>query len=402
MIAIIDFACKGESHDIFNAGTIYQISRAFTDEEIVFLADKTHLDCVASIIPSEEKQRIRFTNANINEKKYSDFFLKNVDSLPISKVIITSIYIEDLNYIYKVMSERTSIQFIMLQHGQIEYLVDKNAFKQRFHVFRFYPHNIRMHISLLHRYIGHKRKCIKERKEKGHGKNFSVNMELCSELENVKFVVFSDNYKKYTKKISSKIISKFEKVDLPYVFDFDLEKKQENLDIIKIGLMPTIIDAPDELALRVILWFNMWSGQTKKKVEFVFFRHDSWDLKNVCSFENKDYDRKNMNDFLRICDFILLPIGSKKYKLSTSGTLLDAINAETPIIMGPSNSFNEFEDKRIGFRGNNVIGLGKIIIKIANELRPDDYANMVRNLKMLKKEMEEKNIERWVSILNGK
>ena len=46
MIAVIDFEGRRHTHDIFNAGTVVQISKAFPDEKIIFCA---HPDQILSV-----------------------------------------------------------------------------------------------------------------------------------------------------------------------------------------------------------------------------------------------------------------------------------------------------------------------------------------------------------------
>ena len=53
MIFIVEPQCVGFAHEEVNAAFLYGFCKANESEEIIFIADKDHIDCVAQVLKSE-------------------------------------------------------------------------------------------------------------------------------------------------------------------------------------------------------------------------------------------------------------------------------------------------------------------------------------------------------------
>ena len=399
MIAIIELAHHSFSHECFNAGTILQVAKAYPKERIIFFAEEEQVMNVSALVPEtdvisycvvKELTEIRNnSNLNIDDKKqiYDEIRDRILSNEDISGVVFTSSHcIEGLDASDWV-KRFPSIRFLLFQHGELEQLLNIKLIKMyKLYKESLYYMAIYLYLSLKD-YI-RQFKTLSSRKMQVM--NYRNYLEKLSECNNADIIVFSDEYLKYSDVISEKVMKKFRKIYLPYVYDWNLNHKPFENEV-KIGIMPKTAEAPDAIVWKVVDYVNKHIDKVKKPFKFYMYREQDRGIKNVHTYESKGYDRKYINDFLADCDWLLIPYPKDKYVLSSSGALFDSINRELPVMMYESPSFNGFEN--VGIRGKSITELGELIINTINTYNEQCKEKYVNAMRSLKQKMEQDNIK---------
>lgn len=397
MIAVIDFEGRRHTHDIFNAGTIVQISKAFANEQIIYFAHPDQILSVKEVCDFAQYPGIALCEINAQDQYVESDWNKILElaKSPL-RIVTTSISNEKMKFVYHYMVENKDVRLVMLQHGQTDSFIDlisHDCQKAKFHMISWKLKGI--YVSFCN--------YLNQRKRHKDGVNMQKDaeeyvqlMEQFSKLDNVEFIFCSTGYQKYKNIIPESVYQKIHVFYLPYVFAHENENRNKS-SILTIGMTPTVFLDSDGYGLKIIKYVNkrLKSG----RVNFLLFRSNGWGLKNTSTFSNLSFDRDNMNEFFKACDFFLMPFHKDKYKTCCSGSIIDSLNMNTPILMYESNLFDDFEPYDVGFRAHGIEEMGELIIRLVREYTSEEKNRFSTNITILKKHMEEGNIEKFKELL---
>lgn len=404
MIAIIDLACTKFSHEMFNAGTITQVHLAFPQDKIVYFAETEQISCVKRILnetldnqnipPLIEFAPITHDLDGSNEAVIIQEVIEK--NITVKSILITSFISMQMYELQDIIKRNTHIKFVFLLHGIIEYLIED---KEKLH-YRL-PLNINISLALRQFHIV-LRRFMQKKTPPQDIFSFRESLQQLAILPNVNLIAFSNEYQNYYTKISKDITNKINKFYLPYVYDFAIKDKPFT-DTVKIGIMPSSHQASDGYARSLAYYAYLHSRSKRTNFLFEIVNGDnSWKCmgKYVHINNKRPLDRHELNKILHDCDWVLLPYGKEKYKLSSSGILFDAINMQVPCLMGPSHCFNDFDDSLIGIHASNYSSLKKNLLQIIKSPDRKKYHEFRKNIRKLKYEMNNYNIEAFKKLLS--
>lgn len=383
MIAVVDMVNKGVSHEMFNAGMLLQICEAYPDSKVVYYAEEQQIDNVSRILSGRKE-----TSCGLSfEKK----ILSSIDDLAwllsrhmdISAIVFTGVLNNSYEDVLTPFAENNpDIKIWILQHGEIEgWLRKETVVIPRFYT--IYPRAIASSIKRVYKQVLSLHKRESERKKMISG------MRKAAKEKNIGFIVFSDEFANRLDIIDVDVFDKMKRLYLPYVNG--IIEKTHKRDHVVIGALPSAVAAPDASVWRVIKYVNRKISKINTKFIFCLFRRNTQCVKNVTSWDSWDDSRENINDFLRNCDYVLVPYDEKKYVLSSSGIAHDAIYSEVPLIMGGSHCFDQFEEADIGIRGRSIKEIGDAIIDELNHYSSEKKENYTKNIKKFEKTMQYHN-----------
>lgn len=397
MIAVIDFEGRRHTHDIFNAGTVVQISKAFPDEKIIFCAHPDQIMSVKEVFDFAKYPSITLYEIDAQDQCVEDDWNKVLElaEWP-TRIVTTSISNEKMKFVYHYIAENKDVRLVMLSHGETDSfvnLIPHDCQKAKFHLISWKLKGI--YVSLCN-YINQRKRHKNGIKQAKYAEEYVQIMEQFSKLDNVEFIFCSTGYQKYQDIIPKSVYEKIHAFYLPYVFS-DENKNRNKLPTLTIGMTPTVFLDSDGYGLQVIRYVNkrLKSG----KVNFLLFRSNGWGLKNTSTFSDLSFDRDNMNNYFKSCDFFLMPFHKDKYKTCCSGSFIDALNMNIPVLMYESNFFDDFETYDVGLRARSVEEMGELILKLVENHDKEQSPMFTDNIIKMKKIMEDSNIEKFRTLL---
>ena len=400
MIAIVDLSVKKNSHDIFNAGTVVQMQKAYPNEDIIFFADKSHLDCVRQLIETYYKNEIavKYVAIEYDVISYELIFNRIIEKYGKPCFwVITSFKESRLKELEVMYTNNQEIIGYICLHGVIDLLIDDCFYNNRFPRWKLYSWHLRWAVK---KYLNQLRIWhMNSKNQKNLAIEFRQEIINLANLSNVQFIVFSEVYRQYSNCISEKVCNKMIKIWLPYIFN-PIKNCEHNGADLNIGVVPSIAADPFEYAFRIIEKVN----KTNKdgKIKFVFFRYNyPACFSNCTKWPNDDFSRDNLNRFICNCDYVLQSVPEEKYKLSSSGFAMDVLSQETPLLMFSSHCFDDFMDYKVGYRAYTVEEMVNLIILLSKKDDKGGRTQLSQNIRAFKKQMELDNIKIFRSLIKG-
>ena len=214
--------------------------------------------------------------------------------------------------------------------------------------------------------------------------------------KNLQYIVYGDSIRNNAIKILDDLEHSLISIPDPYLYSMDLlSKKPFSEKFIKIGILGScgkqknsnmiskFIDYIAQLntdAYKVIFSGKITDDDLYKKLnEYNFVEQQSLSTEMI-SVERRDELLKSMDYAV-----ILNNIGS--YKYTASGTLLDAIAFEIPIIALTNDYIKGYADKYgdIGYIFNSIEELNEQIKSLAENIPIEEYNEQVNNIRKIKK-----------------
>lgn len=393
MILVVDFACRGFSHEEFNAGTLFYIRKAFENEPIFYLAEYEQTECVKNILLNKSKiSDIEMLKTDKDVAAGGDI-LKAIQiklegilasNKEIDRILITSITEDAFDYLKRLINRYSETKFIICLHGSVELLLPPIKWESKFYIHRF-----RRDMERKRLYVNRVKIVDLYRKQ----------IEEYVKLKNCSFIAFNDSFIKTDLGKLNCMKAKTEIIHLPYIYipvpdKIDSEK-------IRIGLMPSSVDDNYENCIEIIDGVNKRLKEYRTKYEFVSCNYlIKRFLKNTEVYLLEDKTRKSIDKFFSTIDYLLIPYGINKYRISSSGVMFDAISQDVPVIMYSSKCFDMYKKYNIGLSGTDIEGMVDTIVHQIKQGKDEKHREMIDNIHRLKKNMDRENIEKFKKILN--
>lgn len=384
MIAVIETMLSGISHEAFNAGMLYQLFNVYPDEEIVYYCEKEQGKFVKRLLDTHGcKHNIRFSYINNTYLNYDRQSIKGSKEEYIgifhqcSNVrLVLVLTLEPVNsgLLKNLMKKFQNVKFGVCIHGYIEEILPQNA--------------VRFQIN-----DGAFNAVKKYRQKEGALRYFKQNLADMAKLHNCNIILYSDMYKRYKDCIDPQVYQNIKVLNLPYIFTYDKRSPEVNQKF-RIGIMPSSVAAKDRNCIKIIKYMIKHKDMINQPYSFIIFNHDIGNLENVEYVRRQGGTRRDVEQFMELCDWMLIPYDENKYILSSSGVMFDALEAERPFFALGSPSFYRAIEAGCGIQENSIENLAARIINQINRNNPeyDKYRENIRNYKM---QMEVENLE-WL------
>lgn len=400
MIAIIELSHFAYSHESFNAGTVYQLSLAFPNEKIRYYAEKEQINRVSKIIPKNNNisfeiidmlERIKKRKILPSSQIYESIINHILEEGEFNAIILTGYEYAHIIKLPPIIQSHPKTEFFFFQHGEIEQLISSANKIEKWGIYSLPTWKYRLGVArvMINDYFS-QIKLILSRKKRKNINMYLKHLELLAQCSNVHFFVFSNEYMRYELPLSDNVIKKFIKIFLPYVFDKSPVTNNKNDNIIRILVCSSTAEAKDGIVWKIINYVNANSQRIHQPYKFVLGGGDCRKISNVVPYIHQDRGQHDLSEAMSICNYLLLPYPARRYALSSSAVLTDAINMQLPIIMGASGCFNDYEKYNIGERGYSVREIAEIVINLINSNSKNTYGNY--HFVKLKEEMLQSNL----------
>lgn len=385
MIAVIETTMSDVSHEAFNAGMLYQLHKVYPDEKIVYFCEKVQGKCVKRILDAHNcEDYIKYVYIKQIYLKYSRQEIEGnkIEYINIFKqctkakfVVILSLEAVNSGLLKNLIKRFQNIKFGICIHGYIEDILPQNAarFEINYKIF----------------------KAVREYEQKKKAlEYFKENLNEMAGFSNCNIILYSDMYKKYENCMTPQLYRNIRVLNLPYAFTYN-KKDPEKSERFRIGIMPSSAAAKDKNCIKVIKYLGENKHRIREPYSFIIFNYDIGKYENVEYIWRPGRMRKDIEQFMELCDWIMIPYDENKYILSSSGVLFDSIEAERPFFALGSPSFLKAVKAGCGIQEKSVAELGERIIQQINE-RNSDFEKYRKNIKKYKKQMEIENMERLI------
>lgn len=373
MIAVIETITGGISHEAFNAGMLYQLHNVYPNEEIIYFCEKEQAKCVKRILAIHGCKNIRFstinriyvecTNENIvdNKQEYIHIFKK---CLHAKFVLILTMDTVNSGLVKNFMKKFYYLKFGVCIHGCIENILPQNEAK-----------------------------FCKNHQKKRELDYFKKNLDDMTKLPNCNIILYSDVYKKYKNCISQSLYANIKVLNLPYVFTYD-KKEPAKSNIFRIGIMPSSAAAEDKNCIKIIQYMSKQKNRIFYPYKFLIFNYNIGCYENVNYINKPGKKRSDIEYFMKLCHWILIPCDKSKYILSSSGVMFDSIEEERPFFALDSKCFTKAIEAGCGIRETTIDALGeRIIEEINGQDSGERYSQYSKNIRNYKKRIEKENLK---------
>lgn len=382
MIAVIETVTGSLSHEIFNAGMIWQIRKVYPEEEITYFCEKEQAEYVKKILDTQGCKGVTYETMNRiylefsrqeiaeNKQEYRNIFRKCWKA---RFVVILTLSAVNSGLVKNIIRRFDNLKFGVCLHGEVEMILPQNENK-------------------LNRGVGGI-KALKEYKiEHLKNKYFKDNLNEMAALPNCRVILYSDAYKRYRDDIEDALFDNISVLNLPYVFTYN-KCMPEKGKVFRIGIMPSSAAAEDRNCIKIIEYLDSRKDKILYPYRFLIFNYHIGTYKNVGYITKHGRKRKDIEDFMRGCDWMLIPYDIRKYVLSSSGVMFDSIEAERPFFALDSNSFGKAIEAGCGIWESSIEALGERIIEQINS-KNEGYAEWFQHVRRYKMLVEKENLER--------
>lgn len=382
MIVICEPICRVFSHEKVNSGFIYGLRLAFPDDRIRFYADITHIEAIKTILAHDnvEIENIEYVPITLSDSTtlrgaihYYQLFKRifaEVINLGTNKVFFLS-YSPVLIYLIKRLKQRVTfaaLKFTFVLHGDFESITgDARMANPLISV-----HNdVINKITLFERIRDVKPKDI-ARKIYRLGRRF---FQTCSTFLNFRISI-SQWFP------TKKILLWKHSPDFKYIAlsEHVLGNAKKYIDTNKVNIhtvvLPTNFAAPTSEAGNKYIKFGIFGygssavlreiasklsqKEIKREYEIRIIGMDSTGLSGypniTCPSPGKALTRKDMEKYAKDIDVFMILYHKGQYRLTCSGTILEAISNSKPILHFDNDCINSFNtpNKPIGICCNNM------------------------------------------------
>ncbi len=380
MIAVVETVTGSLSHEMFNAGMILQIRKVYPEDEITYFCEKEQAGYVKRILDMQgcngvtyetmNRVYLEFSRKEIadNKQEYINIFRKCWKA---RFVVILTLSAVNSGLVKNIIKHFDNLKFGVCLHGEVEMILsqEKISFRKM------------LGINALKEYkIEHLKK-----------RYFKDNLNQMAAMPNCRVILYSDAYKKYKSDIDSTLFDNISVLNLPYVFTYNKYMPPEG-NLFRIGIMPSSAAAEDRNCIKIIEYLDNQKNRILYPYRFLIFNYHIGTYKNVGYITKPRRMRKDIKDFMERCDWMLIPYDRKKYVLSSSGVMLDSIEAERPFFALDSNSFEKAIEAGCGIQEASIEALGERMINQINS-KNERYAEWFQNVKKYKARIETENLE---------
>lgn len=398
MIVICEPGCKSFSHEKINEGFLYKTRLAFPNEKIIFLGHKSHIIVLQNNLVNSKIEigNILFEKININTNPSVFGLITNYRILrKINRIIINNdnskllflSHTKSLLFIFKYFNYKINANKIFIQHGEIESILDpiKSKFKlldmpqasiiskikkATFNTIKNYCSKFLIKLDPFYWIL--KKVPYREILEKNHNSSFRyilisehIKKNLSKIINPKKFDFYTVNYPQVQKKIESFIClnNKFPKFA---VFGYGDSRMLYNLNVIIKKLI------------------------NKEKFEIRVIGMDNRGIKDFpwvnCPKKGKTLSRAEMERLVVDIDYFLILYTNDKYRLSCSGSVIEAISYGKPIIHLKNDCISHFnKNQEIGYEVRDLDEMANRI-KIITQ----NYSSEIENRKVFLKNLKVK------------
>lgn len=416
MIVICEPSCKSFSHEKINEGFLYKTRLAFPNEKIIFLGHKSHIIVLQNNLVNSKIEigNIHFNKIKININQSAFGLITNYRILrKINRIIINNdnskllflSHPKTLLFIFKYFNYKINTNKIFIQHGEFESILD--PIKSKFELLDMPQASIiskikKVTLNTIKNYCSKflikldpfywilKKVPYKEILEKNHNSSFRyilisehIKKNLSKIINPKKFNFHTVNYPQVQKKIESFIYlnNKFPKFA---VFGYGDSRMLYNLNVIIKRLI------------------------NKEKFEIRVIGMDNRGIKDFpwvnCPKKGKTLSRAEMERLVVDIDYFLILYTNDKYRLSCSGSVIEAISYGKPIIHLKNDCISHFnKGTKIGYEETNLESIAKRIINISHNymIELDKIKFFKENIKIKSELISPKNqLEEFRKILN--
>ena len=214
-----------------------------------------------------------------------------------------------------------------------------------------------------------------------------------TKLPNCNIILYSDVYKKYKNCISQSLYANIKVLNLPYVFTYD-KKEPAKSNIFRIGIMPSSAAAEDKNCIKIIQYMSKQKNRIFYPYKFLIFNYNIGCYENVNYINKPGKKRSDIEYFMKLCHWILIPYDKSKYILSSSGVMFDSIEEERPFFALDSKCFTKAIEAGCGIRETTIDALGeRIIEEINGQDSGERYSQYSKNIRNYKKRIEKENLK---------
>jgi len=413
MIAVCELQCKGLSHEKVNSGFLYALRITFPNEKILFFAEQSHISSIRSILINDkiEIQNLEFAEINFPDKTsyYSIcstyFLLKRIlnklKAQGVDKLFLLSFNPIILHYLksFTKKDKFYNFKFTLVLHGGFENIASKSDFKL-LDLYERYP----MAVSELRKkdryfvspkraikYLFYKTRLIKSSfiewiyqiQESKIDSLFNYkNVLLEAPTFNFKYLSLSPHIINNARKYIDIDLINIYSVVLPTVFS-ELSQKTPN-KYVKFA----VFGYGRPKVLREIM-FELEKKEIKYDYEIKIIGMDNFGLSKFsnisCPNPGRRLSRKEMEYYALDVDMFLILYDKSQYRLSCSGSILEAISYRKPILNFENDCINYFNNLE------NPIGITSATIReYADNLEYiiNNYKNFIPQLDLYKKNID--------------
>jgi hypothetical protein len=369
MIIIFEPQCRGFEHEQFNAGFLYGYSLAYSNDKIVFFAEKNHIDCVKNV----------FTSANLSLKKiqFVDIEIPAINSLAkfrvifayyrmlkkllcyayenrCNRIVFLSIFAFNLIPLKILLQFKNNnlFQVHMVMHGTLEFVKKKNGLIPTIFITNA--------INRLKKYVGLSYEKVNPTNKYFYEILFKKSLYFLNN-KNITYYVFRDDSLRKLTNYLPKIDSCFKSIDLPYIFkglSWKNEIKPSNRKV-----FATIGNRDVSVVKEVVRKLNSDISISVSNYEIRvigsgnIIRQD--DLETIKYIgRGQRLTRVEIEEQLKDVQYILFFYDSDSYELTTSGSFFDAIAYVKPLIFLKNHCFDYYyQDYKFGYRCEDVNGM---------------------------------------------
>lgn len=399
MIVIIEPQCRGFAHEEFNAAFLYGYSLAYPDEQLIFFAEKGHINSVKDVLVSSQISIIQFQFKELiipkeisisNPRVVFQYFklLKIILDFCLSnncnKIVFLSIYTYNLIPLKYLLNFKytNSFKIHIVLHGTLEFIKRKN--------FTFFSQNIKRITYYINRKLGIKTKFLSWEPVNRflYEKLFKFTLRLKGNRNFTYFVMREDSLSKIYNYLPEDW-KYFKAIDLPYLYS-------KNNDSRKINSSDQITFATfgkgntNELR-RVVDYFAQGNGN-KNNCKLVIIGGEV--LNEYDDFEQIEYPIKNLRfsrlefeEILIRVDYFIFLYDKDSYELTTSGAFFDAIANSIPMVFLKNYCFDHYyENYNFGYPCNDINGMLLTLDKVI-ENHQQNYNGLVTEIRRMQNDI---------------
>jgi hypothetical protein len=379
MIAVCELQCKGLSHEKVNSGFLYGLRLAFPDDRIVFFAEPTHIEAIKYILKYDKVilSNIEYFPIHFDEKININYLFKTNNLLKgilsrlkndnIEKLFLLSfnpIIISTLKYLIK--SEKfKNFKFTCVLHGGFEeilpaipnkILLNKidntqsgSKFKQL--TFQRIKNIIRSRFKSITKTSFNKINNIQAyiiNKYFTYSKSLLINPS-----KSFKYIALSHHIIPNLTSINGIDKIQIHTVVLPTIF------KQSNIDNFNNNIKFGIFGYGKSNILKIIAE-KLMSKKIEKKYEIRIIGMDNSELslykQITCPSPGVRLSREDMEKHAEDIDIFLILYDESLYRVSCSGSILESLSNQKPILHFNNDCINHFNDDSlpIGIKVNTI------------------------------------------------
>jgi hypothetical protein len=392
MILVIEPNCREFSHEKVNSGFLYGLRLAFPNDKIRFYADSTHIDNLKYILSYDkiEIDNIEFVSITLSDsttlggaihyyKLFKRIFVE-VINFGTNKVFFLS-YTPVEIYLIKRLKKRVTfaeLKFTIVLHGDFESITgDTRKENPLVPVHRNDINRITAFERL--RYI--KPKAILQKIYrlgvlffKTCGTFFTFRISISQWFPTKKMLLWKNSPDFRYIALSEHVITNaakyidIEKIDIRTVIlptNFASIKPEPKNKYIKFG----IFGYGSSKVLQEI-GYRLSKKKITKRYEIRIIGMDNSGISEypniTCPSEGKPLKRQDMEKYAQDIDIFMILYHKGQYRLTCSGTILEAISNSTPILHFDNDCINSFNksDNPIGICCNSVDGYVERMVDI--------------------------------------